>query len=96
MLFNYQDVNPLADQYSAAAVIYNLLTGDQVLDLPKEGRRRFTSLLRRQQIPIRERRPDISASLAEVLHKALARTPAQRHANAGAFRQALMKCLSET
>src|SRR5438094_79183 len=27
VLFNYQEVNPLADQYSVAAVVYHLLTG---------------------------------------------------------------------
>ena len=61
VLFNFQEINPLADQYSLAAVLYHLLTGAPVLDLPKEERKRYTSLLRRQYVPLRERRADLRA-----------------------------------
>ena len=48
ILFSFQEANPLADQYSLAAVMYHLLTGAAVLDLPRKGQRRYSSLLRSQ------------------------------------------------
>ena len=95
VLFNYQETNPLSDQYSAAAVLYHLLTGGPVLDMPKQENRRYSSLLRRQHVPIRDRRPDVPSALAEALHKALARTPEQRFGNIEEFRQALLGRSSE-
>ncbi len=89
LLFNYQNVKPLADQYSIAAVLYHLLTADQPLEMPHEPRRRFTSLLRRQCVPIGERRADVPPGLANVIHKALSRTPSQRFASSAEFRLAL-------
>ncbi len=91
LLFNYQEMNPAADQFSAAALLYHLLTGTDVLDLPKEDRKRYSSLMRRTHVPIRERREDVAPALAEVIHKALARTPNQRFAGVKEFRQALLR-----
>jgi serine/threonine protein kinase len=91
VLFSYQEVNPFADQYSAAAIVYHLLTGAQLLEIPKEVHRRFSTLLRRQSIPIRERREDVPAPLADVIHRALARTPQQRFPTIGDFRKALIR-----
>lgn len=91
LLFNYQDMNPCADQFSVAAVLYHLLTGAAVLDLPKEDRKRYSSLMRRTHVPIRERREDVSPALADVIHKALARTPEKRFGGVGEFRQALLR-----
>jgi serine/threonine protein kinase len=93
VLYNFQETNPLSDQYSAAAVIYHLLTGAPVLDMPKQENRRYSSLLRRQYVPIRERRADVPPALADVLHKALARTPQQRFDDIEEFRQALMQAV---
>ena len=95
VLYNFQEINPLADQYSTAAVLYFLLTGASVMDMPKQEHRRFSSLLRRQYVPIRERRADVPAALAEVLTKALARAPSQRFADAAEFRQELIRSVQE-
>lgn len=91
VLFNYQEVNQLADQYSVAAVVYHLLTGAPVLDLPKEEHRRFSSLLRRSHVPIRDRRSDVPGPLGEVLQRGLSRTPEKRFADVLEFRQALLR-----
>jgi len=88
-LFNYRESNPLADQYSAAAILYFLLTGVGQMESPKDGKRGYTSLLRHVPTPIQKRRADVPAKLAEILHRALARTPSQRFASIAAFRQAL-------
>jgi eukaryotic-like serine/threonine-protein kinase len=90
LLFNYNEANPLADQYSAAALIYHLLTDTPLVDLPKDRKRQHTSLLRRHHVPIGERRPDLPVALADAIHKALSRTPAQRYATIGDFRQSLL------
>ena len=91
VLFNYQESSPQLDQYSAAAVIYFLLTGSPVLDMPREVRRRYSSLLRRTFVPIRERRADIPRTLASVIEKALARVPSQRFSSIAEFRATLPK-----
>ena len=93
VLFNFQDVNPLADQYSLAAVLYYLLTGAPVLDLPKEERKQYSSLLRQAHVPLRERRQDVPPSLADVVHKALSRTPSLRFADIAEFRQAMIRAV---
>jgi len=87
----YRDVSPLADQYSAAATLYRLLTGHHVLDfegVPSE--KQLTKILFDPAVPIRRRRRDIPQRLADVIHQALAKEPAERFPNAAAFRAALM------
>ncbi|MSQ95298.1 MAG: FHA domain-containing protein [Gemmataceae bacterium] len=93
LLFNYQEVNPLADQYSVAAVLYHLLSGQPVLDLPKEERKRYSSLLRHQYVPLRDHRPEVPPALAVAIHRALSRTPGQRFKDIAEFRQALMRAV---
>jgi serine/threonine protein kinase len=90
VLFNYQEIDPLADQYSLAAVLYHLLTAAPVLEMPKEERKRYSSLLRRQHVPLTERRNDVPAALAAVIHRALSRTPSQRFASVTEFREAMI------
>jgi serine/threonine-protein kinase len=95
MLLNYQDAKPGADQYALAATLYFLLAGTHALNLPKALHRRFTSLLRQQVVPLRERRPDVPAAIAEVIHKGMARAPAQRFRNVVEFRGALLKAVGD-
>ena len=91
VLFNFQETNPRADQFAVAAVLYHLLTGAPVLEMPKEEGKRYSSFLRRTYVPIRERREDVPAALADVLHRALARGPSQRYGDVSEFRQALIR-----
>lgn len=95
VLFSFQEINPLADQYSLAAVMYHLLTGAPVIDLPKQKRKRYTTLLRRQHVPLRERRPDVPPGLADVIHKALSRSPSLRFTDMAEFRAALVRGVQE-
>ena len=95
VLFNFQEINPLADQYSLAAVAYHLLTGAPVIDLHREERKRYSSLLRHQHVPIGERRSDVPPALAAVIHKALSRTPSQRFASVAKFRAAMIRAIVE-
>ena len=93
VLFTFQEINPLADQYSLAAVLYHLLTGADVLDMPKEERKRYSSLLRRSFVPLRELRVDVPVALADVVHKALSRTPTLRYTDVAEFRSALIRAV---
>lgn len=90
VLLNYQEAKPAADQYAVAATLYFLLAGTHALDLPTEIHHRFTSLLRQQVVPLRDRRPEVPAALADAIHKAMSRAPSQRYKNVVEFRHALV------
>jgi serine/threonine-protein kinase len=88
---NYRDVGPGADQYSAAATLYHLLTGRYIFkfdDLPTH--KRLLKVLFEQPEPIATRRPDVPTGLAEAIHRALAKKPGERFTDATEFRDALL------
>lgn len=87
---HYRDVKPAADQYSAAATLYNLLTGAYPLDLPREVGKQFAVIVNGALVPIRKRRADLPSGLAEVVHQALEREPSDRFPDVAAFRAALL------
>jgi eukaryotic-like serine/threonine-protein kinase len=95
VLLNYQQAKPAADQYAVAATLYFLMAGTHALNLPTELHRRFSSLLHQAVVPLRERRPDVPAGIADVIHKAMARAPAQRYKNVVDFRHALVKAVAQ-
>jgi serine/threonine protein kinase len=86
---NYRDVMPSADQYSTAAMLYHMLTGKWVFDLPPMPGGLLT-ILSNEPIPLCSRRPDLAVALGDVIHKALAKKPAERYPDVMAFRQALV------
>lgn len=88
---HYRDVKPAADQYSAAATLYKLLTDKYTRELPKEIGPQLAMIVTTEPVPILERRPDIPPKLAAVIHKALSREPEARYPDATAFRQELKK-----
>jgi serine/threonine-protein kinase len=85
----YRDAKPPADQYSAAATLYNLLTGDYPYDLPGRGPLRYAKILNEPPAPILRRRPDLSGDLAAVIHRAMQRDPGRRFPGVAEFRKAL-------
>jgi serine/threonine-protein kinase len=89
-LSHARESNPKADQYSAAATLYFLLTGQPVYDLPAASGRAVAKVLGEDPVPIRKRKADIPDELARTIHRALARDPAARFPDAMAFRQALL------
>ncbi len=88
-LLNFRESPPSVDQYAAAATLYFLLTAKYVYDLPKERHYLFAMLLNDDPVPIRNRRKDIPAALAKVIHRALTREPEGRFADVAEMRQAL-------
>jgi serine/threonine-protein kinase len=86
---DFRGVRPAADQYAAAAVLYHLLTDEMVYDFPAEVQRQILMILQDRPVPIRERRADIPAELAEIVHRALARSPSERFPDVRAMLEAL-------
>src|SRR5205814_1327112 len=86
---SYREARPPADQFAAAATLYNLLTGLFIYDLPPELAKQIGLILNDDPIPIRNRRPSLPSSLAAIVHKGLARDPADRYPGVKDFLQAL-------
>jgi serine/threonine-protein kinase len=88
---HYRDVKPTADQYSAAATLYRMLTRQNVFDLPKDLASQIALLVTADVVPISRRRADVPAGLAAVIHKALSREPEERYPDVAAFRKELKR-----
>jgi serine/threonine-protein kinase len=86
---SYRQSRPPVDQYAAAAALYNLLTGKLVFDLPGNRQQRLLMILQEEPVPIRKRRADLPKELAEVIHRALAKQPADRFGSVKEFRKQL-------
>jgi serine/threonine-protein kinase len=88
---HFRDVRPEADQYSAAATLYNLLTGQFVHDQRGDLGGRLDRILHEDAVPILSRRPDLPPALAKIIHRALEREPRRRYPDVGAFRGELLQ-----
>jgi serine/threonine-protein kinase len=83
-------VLPPTDQYSAAATLYTLLTDKYIYDFPDDTVAALSLILEQQPVPIQQRRPEIVAPLADIIHRALARKPEDRFASVHDMRVALL------
>jgi serine/threonine-protein kinase len=88
---HYREARPPVDQYAAAATLYNLLTDEYIYDLPREFPKQLAKILNEDPVPVRARRPDVPEELADAVHRALARDPADRFADVRAFHTALAR-----
>jgi eukaryotic-like serine/threonine-protein kinase len=88
-MLDFKTVLPSGDLYATAATLYYLITGQFIYDQVAEGGDLIRTLLEEHPIPIRDRRPEVPAALADVLSKCLSRDPADRYPTATALRQAL-------
>jgi serine/threonine-protein kinase len=87
---HFRDVKPAADQYAAAATLYNLLTAAYPHDLPRDVGRQLGVIVNGRPVPVASRRPGLPPGLVEVIHRALEREPDQRFPHVTAFRAALL------
>jgi serine/threonine-protein kinase len=88
---NFRNVMPAADQYSAAATLYNLLTRRFVHDFPRLDEQMLLKILHSVPVPIESRHSDIPSGLARIIHRSLAREPGDRYANVNVMRKELLK-----
>lgn len=86
---HYRQVKPSGDQYSAAATLYQLLTGKFVHDLPKKYADVMAHIVTQDFVPIDKRRDDLPAGFVAVLHRALSREPENRFESAKEFMEKL-------
>jgi pSer/pThr/pTyr-binding forkhead associated (FHA) protein len=92
---DYRNVSPAADQYSAAATLYYLLTREYTYDFPSDIASKLLMVLQEPPRLIQLRCPEIPAKLSAIIHKGLARLPAQRFADVAHFRKALQLCMQK-
>lgn len=79
---NSHDVDIRADIYSLGTTLYALLTGGSVFQgrPHKTAMQKLVALSTEETPPIRDRRPDVSAGLSDVIHRMLAKHPQDRFA----------------
>ncbi len=87
---DFRGAKPTADQYAAAATLYNLLTGQYLYDPSATPQLSILTILEKDPVSIRTRRPEVPEALAAVIHRALAREPKDRFPDVDAFRRALL------
>lgn len=93
---DYRNVTPAADQYSAAATLYHLLTGEHIFDfqenkLPTDLAQQFIMILHSSPIPIHQRRSDIPEQLNFILQRALAKDPKDRFSDLTEMKRSLQE-----
>jgi hypothetical protein len=88
-LYNFRDVTPAVDQYSAAATLYYLLTGKLIYDFPKRPVMQLAFIMESSPVPIQERRPEIPDKLAQIIHQALDKEPWSRYTDVAEMHKAL-------
>jgi serine/threonine-protein kinase len=89
-VLSFRSVLPAGDQYSAAATLYTLLTGQFVFEAHKGVQEMLKLILQGTPVPIRSRRPEVPDDLSAVIHRALARDAGHRFPDVAAFRTALL------
>ena len=85
---DFRSARPAADQYSAAATLYYLLTACHTFDGHKTAEL-FRKKLTEEPVSLATRRSDVPAELATAVHRAMARRPEDRFPDVAAFARAL-------
>ena len=83
-----RDAQPTVDIYSAGATLYYFLAHDYPHAF-QSGKHPLATVLEEEPVPLANRCPRLPAGLAEIVHKALARQPADRYQTADEMRIAL-------
>jgi len=86
-------VDARSDVFSLGICCFEMLCGRRLYDRSSEYET-LKSIIERPIPPIRSARPDLPDSLAQIVHKALARRPAERFQSAAEFQEALEQFLA--
>jgi serine/threonine-protein kinase len=90
MVSDYRGATPAADQYAAAATLYNLIANEYVYDQPKRITAQLAQILDEDIVPLRDRRGQLPPKLISIIHRALSREPERRFPDVAAFKTALL------
>jgi serine/threonine protein kinase/tetratricopeptide (TPR) repeat protein len=90
-----RQVDARSDVYALGSVLYEMLTGEPPFTGPNP-QSVIARMLTESPRPVRVTRTGISEALDAVVLQALARAPADRHASASAFRDALAEAATTT
>jgi serine/threonine-protein kinase len=91
-VINFKRAGPEVDVWAAAASLYFMLTAATPRDFP-DDRDPWLTVLETDPLPIRRRRPELPAGLAEVIDRALADATGLHFQSARQFREALEDAL---
>ena len=89
-------VGPAADQYSLAAVLYDVISGSYTHDADGGWVRLCTRRMNEEAVPLRTRVPEVPAPVEAVVMRALRRDPAARYPSVEAFAVALGHAMTES
>jgi len=92
---NFRDVQPTSDIYALGMTAYSLLTGVVALDVKTNASMADTirAIFDQPNVPLRQRRPDVPETAAQIIDLALAKDAARRWQSAAAMRNALLHAL---
>src|SRR6267378_768131 len=91
-LKNFRDVKPQSDIYALGMTAYSLLSGQLALKISRNASMSETikAIFEQPAIPLRERAPELSAAICEIVDRALVKDPNERWQSARAMRNALL------
>jgi eukaryotic-like serine/threonine-protein kinase len=91
-LTRFRQLRPESDVWSMGATVYFMLTREYTREF-KVGKDPIAVILKGGIVPLRERVPDLPASVAAVVDRAIADDPEARYPTGGEFCDALRKAL---
>jgi eukaryotic-like serine/threonine-protein kinase len=86
---HFRDAKPSADLYALGATLYNLLTDRTLFNFKGRAEQQVARILFEEPTPIQAHRPEIPDALARIIHRSLAKAPADRFPDAQSMRDAL-------
>jgi len=91
-LKNFRDVKPQSDLYAVGMTAYSLFSGTLALKIGKNTSMSETikAIFEQPAIPLRERVPELSPAICEIVDRALVKDPNDRWQSAKAMRNALL------
>lgn len=87
---NSREARPACDLYSAGATLYWMLSGHEPIVLENHPCK-FLAILEDAPVPLQTRCPDVPAELAQIVHRALEKSPDKRFSSAAEMRQYVRK-----
>ena len=94
-ILDFRGAAPAADQYAMGATLYNLLCGKFPFDMSGPVATVLARILDEDPVPLLDRRPDLPRPLAQVVHRAMSHSPADRFDSVDHFRVALAQFVNE-